>query len=149
MKVMEHARIDISEDLDGQDVVHACFDLAPDEIAAAAHAVRTTASERYRLPAVSADDVLELRELTVLADELGELNDGASTVVLRPARLSAFRGAVSQYVESRDDAEWIREEDREPLAILRELLWPLEQLDAEATRAALSPGSQSSAHRDS
>jgi hypothetical protein len=146
---MERAHIDISEDLDGQSVVHAVFDLAPDEIAAAAHAIRTTASERYRLAEVSADDVLELRELTVLADELGELADGASTVVLRPARLSAFRDAVSQFVETRDDAEWIREEDRQPLAILRELLWPLEQLDAEATRAALSPGSQSSARRDS
>jgi hypothetical protein len=146
---MERAHIDISEDLDGQSVVHAVFDLAPDEIAAAAHAIRTTASERYRLAEVSADDVLELRELTVLADELTELADGASTVVLRPARLSAFRDAVSQFVETRDDAEWIREEDRQPLAILRELLWPLEQLDAEATRAALSPRSQSSARRDS
>jgi hypothetical protein len=136
---MERAHIDISEDLDGQPVVHAVFDLAPDEIAAAAHAISTTASERYRLAEVSADDVVELRELTVLADELGELTDGASTVVLRPARLSAFREAVTQFVETREDAEWIREEDRQPLAILRELLWPLEQLDAEATRAALSP----------
>ena len=39
---------------------------------------------------MSADDVLELRELTALADELGELTGGASTVVLRPARLSAL-----------------------------------------------------------
>jgi hypothetical protein len=136
---MDHARIDISEDLDGQPVVHAVFDLGRDEIAAAAHAVAATASERYRLAAVSADDVLQLRELTVLADELGEMTDGAGTVVLRPGRLSALRGAVSQFVETREEAEWIREEDRQPLAILRELLWPLEQLDAEATRAALSP----------
>jgi hypothetical protein len=146
---MEHARIDISEDLDGQPVVHAVFDLLQDEIAAAAHAVAATASERYRLADVSADDVLAMRELTVLADELGEMTDGAGTVVLRPARLSALRDAVTQFVETRDDAEWIREEDRQPLAILRELLWPLEQLDAEATRAALSPGSRSSAHHDS
>ena len=84
---------------------------------------------------------LELRagELTVMADELGEMTDGAGTVVLRPARLSALRAAVGQFVESRDYAEWIRDEDREPLAITRELLWPLEQLGAEATRAALAP----------
>jgi hypothetical protein len=136
---MEHARIDISEDLDGQPVVHAVFDLGRAEIAAAAHAVRSTVAERYRLAEVSADDILDLRELTVLADELGEMTDGAGTVVLRPARLSALRDAVGQFVESRDYAEWIREEDREPLAISRELLWPLEQLAAEATRAALSP----------
>ena len=42
-------------------------------------------------------------------------------------------------MESRERAEWIREEDRQPLALLRELLFPLEQLSTEATRAALSP----------
>jgi hypothetical protein len=136
---MEHARIDISKDLDEQSVVHAVFDLTPDEIAAAAHAVRATAAERFRMEAISADEVLELRELTVLADELGELTSGASTVVLRPARLSALRDSAIQFVESREDSDWIREEDRQPLAILRELLWPLEQLGEEATRAALSP----------
>jgi hypothetical protein len=146
---MERARIDISEDLDGEPVVYAVFDLSQVEIAAAAHAVRSTVAERYRLPAISADDVVELRELTVLADELGEMTDGAGTVVLRPARLSALRDVVSQFVESHDYAEWIREEDRDPLAITRELLWPLEQLAGEATRAALAPGSQSSAHHDS
>jgi hypothetical protein len=145
---MERARIDISEDLDGQPVVHAVFDLTPDEIGAAAHAIGATATERFRMEAISADDVLELRELTVLADELGELTAGASTVVLRPARLSALRHAVTQFVETREDSEWIRDEDRQPLAILRELLWPLEQLSAEATRAALAPGSQSSAQHD-
>jgi hypothetical protein len=136
---MERARIDISEDLDGEPVVHAVFDLSQAEIAAAAHAVRSSVAERYRLPAISADDVMELRELTVLADELGEMTDGAGTIVLRPARLSALRDAVGQFVESRDYAEWIRDDDREPLAITRELLWPLEQLDTEATRAALAP----------
>jgi hypothetical protein len=88
---------------------------------------------------MSADDVLELRELTTLVDELGELTGGASTVVLRPARLATLRDAVTDFVETRERAEWIREEDRQPLALLRELVYPLEQLSAEATRAALSP----------
>lgn len=136
---MERARIDISQDLDGHPVVYACFDLAPEQIAAAAHAVAATAAERFRLTEVSADDVLELRELTALADELGELSGGASTVVLRPARLSTLLDAVSRFVESREQAEWIREEDHQPLALLREMLFPLEQLSAEATRTALSP----------
>ena len=82
---------------------------------------------------------LELRELTALADELSELTGGASTVVLKPARLTALREAVTTFVESREQAEWIREEDRQPLALLREMLFPLEQLSSEATRAALSP----------
>jgi len=137
---MEHARIDISQDLDGHPVVYACFDLAPEQIAAAAHAVAATVGERFRITELSADDVLEFRELTALADELGELTAGASTVVMRPARLSALQDAVTRFVESREQAEWIREEDREPLALSREMLYPLEQLNAEATRAALSPG---------
>jgi hypothetical protein len=136
---MEHARLDISQDLDGDAVVHACFDLSPDELTAAAHAVQAMAGERFRLTEISSDEVLELRELTALADELGELTGGASTVVLKPARLSALRDAVTAFVESREQADWIREEDRQPLALLREMLWPLEQLSAEATRAALSP----------
>jgi hypothetical protein len=136
---MEHARIDISQDLDGDAVVHACFDLSPEELAAAAHAVAATTGERFRISELSSDEVLELRELTALTDELGELSGGASTVVLKPARLSALRDAVTIFVESRERAEWIREEDRQPLALLREMLFPLEQLSAEATRAALSP----------
>jgi hypothetical protein len=54
--------------------------------------------------------------------------------------LSAYRNALTQFVESRDEAEWIREEDREPLHSARELLWPLGDLAADAMRAALEPG---------
>jgi hypothetical protein len=136
---MEHARVDISQDLDGHPVVFACFDLAPEQIAAAAHAVAATAAERFRVPEVSADEVVELRELTALADQLGELTSAASSLVLRPARLSTLLHSVSRFVESRERAEWIREEDHQPLALLREMVFPLEQLSAEATRAALSP----------
>ena len=138
--LMEHVRIDISEDLDGQAVVHACFDLDAAVIAASAHAIAATVAERFRSVTMSADDVLEFRELTALADELGEGgHEGLRTMVLRPARLSAYRDALARFVETRDEAEWIREEDREPLAIVRPLLAPLEQLCAEATRAAIAP----------
>src|SRR5688500_10635394 len=129
---MERARIDFSQDLDGEPVVFACFDLDEGEIAASAHAIGVTAAERFRTSSMSADDVVELRELTALADEFGELaRAGASqTVVLRPARLSAYRNAVAGFVETRDAAEWIREEDREPLGRLRGMLLPLDQLCA-------------------
>ena len=143
---MERAHIDISQDLEGDAVVHACFDLSPDQLAATAHAVAAYAGERFRTSELSSDEVLELRELTALTDELGELTGGASTVVLRPARLSALREAVTAFVESREQADWIREDDRQPLALLRELLFPLEQLSAEATRAALSPGDRHLRH---
>jgi hypothetical protein len=136
---MERQHIDISRDLDGEPVVHACFDLREEEIRASAHAVAASAAERFRNTEMSADDVIEFRELTVLADELGELIGGAGTIVLRPARLTAYRHSLDFFVASRDDADWIREEDREPLAIVRSLLFPLEDLSAEAMRAALSP----------
>ena len=68
---MEHARIDITQGLDGEAVVLACFDLGEAEIAASAHAVQAICTERFRTAEMSVDDVLEMRELTALADELG------------------------------------------------------------------------------
>ena len=135
---MERAHVDITKDLEGEPVVHAVFDLRELEIGASAHAVAASIAERFRNRELSADDVVEFRELTALADELGELVGGAGTIVMRPARLNAYRNAVVTFLESRDEADWIRDEDREPLAVVRGLLWPLEELAAEAMRAALS-----------
>ena len=83
--------------------------------------------------------MIALRELTALSDELADLalRPGMRTVVLRPARLTFFRDAVARFIESRDEAEWVREEDREPLARVRALLYPLEDLCGDALRAAL------------
>jgi len=136
-----HPRIDISHDLEGEPIVLACFDLGAEQIAAAAHAVAAVAAERFRLAEMSVDDVLELRELTALTDDLNDEDPqpGIRTLVLRPARLSALRDSVARFVETRDEGDWIREDDREPLAHLRGLLAPLEELSAEALRAALSP----------
>lgn len=138
---MLNAHVDISQGLDGEPVVLACFDLGEEELAASAHAVTATA-ERFRSSEMSVDDVIELRELTALSDELADLalRPGMRTVVLRPARLTVYRDAVTRFVESRDEAEWVREEDREPLASVRALLRPLEDLCADALRAALTGG---------
>ena len=137
---MVNAHIDISQGLDGEPVVLACFDLAEEQLAASAHAVTATSAERFRIADLSVDDVLELRELTALSDELADLalRPGMCTVVLRPARLSVYRDAIAAFIESRDSAEWVREEDREPLARVRSLLYALEDLSADAVRAALS-----------
>jgi hypothetical protein len=140
---MVHAHVDISEGLDGEAVVLACFDLGEDQLAASAHAVKAASAEQFRTAEMSVDDVLELRELTALADELADLalRPGLRTVVLRPARLTVYRDTIARFVETRDEAEWIREEDREPLAVVRGLLFPLEDLCAEALRAALTGAS--------
>jgi hypothetical protein len=138
---MLHPHIDISHGLDGEPIVLACFGLGVEEIAAARHAVAAMAAERFQAVSMSVDDVLELRELTALADELAHPHPGVEirTLALRPARLSALCDSVARFVDTRDEAEWIREEDREPLARLRGLIVPLEELVAEALRAALSP----------
>ena len=128
---MERQHVDITQDLEGEPVVHAVFDLPEEEIRASAHAVGASIAERFRNEDLSADDVVEFRELTALADELSELVGGAGTIVMRPARLNAYRHALVLFVDSRD-------EDREPLAVVRGLLWPLEDLSAEAMQAALS-----------
>ena len=138
---MHNARIDTTQGLDGEAVVLAVFDLPDEEITASAHGVNMVANERYRTADMSVDDVLELRELTALTDELNDhlLRPGVSTLVMRPSRLNAWRDALTHFVESRDEAEWTREEDREALPAARNLLWPLADLCAEAMRAALSP----------
>lgn len=137
---MVNQHVDISQGLDGEAVVLACFDLGEADLAASAHAVRAVSGERFRATDMSVDDVLELRELTALGDELGDLalRPGLRTVVLRPARLTVYRDAVARFVESRDESEWIREEDREPLARVRVLLAPLVDLAADALRAAVT-----------
>jgi hypothetical protein len=138
---MNHARLDITQGLDGEAVVLACFDLGEEEIAASAHAVQAITTERFRTAEMSVDDVLEMRELTALADELGDQSHqaGIRTLVMRPARLNAWRDALTHFVETRDDADWMRDDDRDALPAARVLLWPLADLCADAMRAALSP----------
>ena len=136
---MVNAHIDISQSLDGEAVVLACFDLGEEQLGASAHAVAASA-ERFRTAEMSVDDVIELRELTALSDELAALalRPGMCTVVLRPARLTVFRDAVARFVDTRDEADWVREDDRETLGRVRALLYPLEDLCADALRAALT-----------
>ena len=138
---MEHARIDITAGLDGEAVVLAVFDLGEEEISASAYAVQIITTERYRNVEMSIDDVLEFRELTALADELADhsIQQGMRTIVMRPSRLNAWHHSLTHFVESRDEAEWTREEDRKSLPAARALLWPLGDLCADAMRAALTP----------
>jgi hypothetical protein len=139
---MLRGRIDISRDMDGGAVVLAVIELSEEDVRAAAHAVRAVVEERFRISEMSGDDVVEMRELTALADELGEPAPlGAiRTLVFSPARLKLLGDALASFAGSRANAEWIREEDREPLVRVRELLPPLGELAEDALRSAISPG---------
>jgi hypothetical protein len=143
---MHNGRIEISRDMDGHPVVLACLDLTGEQALAAAHVMASVRRERYGLAELGTDDVLAMRELTALADELGHVGEGhAISLVLKPARLTSLRDALDAFVTERDEAEWLREEDREPLSIARTLLWPVGDLSAEAVRAALSAHDSSTA----
>ena len=136
---MLNARVEITRSLDGAAVVQAHFDLSDREVAAVAHAVGTSRTEQFRLGELSADAVLALRELTALADELTSLAGHASacTLMLSPARLMALRDTLDAFVAARDDAGFVREEDREAYAVAGTLAAPLADLSGDALRAAL------------
>ena len=137
---MHNARVETVTDPGGTQSVVAMFDLAETEVAACAHAVGVARTEQFRHTSLSADDVLVMRELTALADELTALagHAGAVTMMLTPARLMALRDALDALVAGRDEAGFTREEDRAALACARELALPLADLSAEALRAAFA-----------
>jgi hypothetical protein len=138
---MLNPRVDTTTGLEGERLVLAYFDLSEEEIAASAYVVAAVSAERFRTASMTSDDVLALRELTALTDELNALasRPGIQTLVLRPARLTTYRDVVAAFIDARDEAEWMREADREPLARVRALLYGLEDLCADALHAALAP----------
>ena len=145
-RMMVNSRVEISEALDGSPVVEAVFDLSEAEVAGVARAVGVSRTEQFRHEELSADDVVAMRELTALADQLTALagHAGAVTLMLRPARLVALRDTLDAFVGHRDEAGFTREEDREAYAVAQALAWPLGDLSAETLRAALD----AAAHAD-
>jgi hypothetical protein len=137
---VHNSRVETLANQDGTKSVVAIFDLSEAEIAACAHAVGVARTEQFRNESLSADDVLAMRELTGLADELTALagHRSAGTLVFTPARLMALRNTLDAFVAGRDEAGFTREEDREALAVARSLALPLEDLSADALRAAFA-----------
>ena len=123
----------------GSEGVKACFDLSEAEIAAVAHAVNVSRTEQFRNEELSADDVVAMRELTALADQLTALagHRSACTVAMSPARIVALRDTLAAFIEHRDEAGFTREEDREAYATATVLAAPLADLAADTLRAAL------------
>jgi len=109
---------------DGTTIVEALVHLAPGQAGHAADAVRGVIGARYRVPALSTEEILTLRELTTLGDALDDLRaaDGISVLTLTIARLGLLAGALR-------DA---------PLWSAHPLLDTLDGLHADALRVALS-----------
>ena len=129
--------IEVGTDADGLRAVSAVFDLAPAQAGAAAHAVRVIRDVRYRTAELSAEDVLAMRDMTSLADELGDLQalDGRSHVRATVARLGVLRGALEEFAA----AEHLeREGDAEARPTVISLVDAVGDLHADAIHAALT-----------
>ena len=95
--------------------------------------------ERHRHQALSTDDVLALRELTGLSDELHGLAEqhAHASLLLTLARFTALHDALGDWIHAADERGWMREEDREHYPRADALLDPMAHLRADALQAVL------------
>lgn len=108
---------------DGATVVEALVHLSPEQAGACADAVQAVTASRYRVPTLTVDEILAMREFTALGDGLDDLRhaEGVSIMVLSIARLGLLVEALDEPLSGPATA----------------LLGPLADLHAEALRAAL------------
>ena len=125
-------------DVDGTPVCNVSFDLSAVQLAAAAHVVESVLIRRHRGAELDTDDVLAMRELTGIADELQRLADHEAhgTLVLPLARFTALHDALGEWIQTSDDRGWMREDDAERHPIIAALLGPMADLRADALRVA-------------
>ncbi|HVI37487.1 MAG TPA: hypothetical protein VM684_14745 [Gaiellales bacterium] len=139
MNTMVNPELHMLHDTDGLPVCNVSFDLSADQIASAAHVVEDVRLERHRHQALSTDDVLALRELTGLSDELHGLAEqhAHASLLLTLARFTALHDALGDWIHAADERGWMREEDREHYTRADALLDPMAQLRADALQAVL------------
>lgn len=145
---MVNAEIRTLHAADGTPVCNVSFDLSAQQIAAAVQAVDAMRLHRHQNAELSTDDVLALRELTGLSDELHRLAEGEAhaTVVLPLARFAALHDALTEWVHLHDDRGWMREDDSAIHAVIAALLDPMASLRADALHAVLGEGESAHAH---
>ena len=133
-------------DPDGSPVCNAAFDLSAEQLHAAAHAAGEIRTERHRGLELSTDDVLALRRLTSVVDELDALSaaSGHSTMTMPLARMVALHDALDEWVRTRTDRGWLREADEETHPVVAALLLPMGSLRADAVRATLDANAETS-----
>jgi len=124
---------------DGTPVCNVSFDLSHEQLDAAYRAAEATRLARHRNLELSTDDVLALRELTGISDELHQLADqGANaTVVLQLARFVALHDALGEWVHAAADRGWMREDDEAIHPFVAALIDPMASLRADALQAML------------
>jgi hypothetical protein len=136
---MVNAEIQTLHEPDGAPVCNVTFDLSSEQLGAAAYAVGEMLLERHRGQDLEIDDVLALRELTSLRDELARLAEAQAnaTVLMTLSRLIAFHDAADEWVTSRTGRDWLRNADEDALPFVGGMLEPLASLRARGLAAAL------------
>lgn len=126
---------------DGSRVVDVTLDLTAEQLQSGSHAVRHVAHSRYRLARIeSADDVLAMRELTSLSDELASLivPGAIARLTLTTAGTHRFMVALEEFIAGATDDEAIaREGDAEALTHAFSMVDGVADAHAEAVRVAL------------
>jgi hypothetical protein len=141
---MVNEEIRTLHDADGNPVCNVSFDLSAAQLAAAARAVEAVRIARHRHQELSTDDVLALRALTGLSDELHRLAEpGANgTVVLPLARFVALHDALAEWLHAMQEQGWMREEDEAIHPLIAALVDPMASLRADALHAVLGAGAE-------
>jgi hypothetical protein len=137
---MVNEEIHTLHDPDGLPVCNVGFDLSSDQLAATAYATGEILVERHRGQALDIDDVLALRELTGVRDELHTLAEaGAHARLTMPlARFIALHDAVDEWVCTRTGRDWLRDADREALPFTGALIGSMASLRRDALAAVLA-----------
>jgi hypothetical protein len=141
---MVNAELRTLHDADGTPVCNVSFDLSAQQLAAAARAVEATRLDRHRHLELSTDDVLALRELTGVSDELHRLAEPGAhgTLVLPLARFTALHDALGDWIHAADERGWMREDDAAIHPVVAALLDPMAALRADALQAVLGAGAE-------
>jgi hypothetical protein len=139
VNVMVNAELRTLHAADGTPVCNVSFDLSTEQLHAMAGAAEAIRLDRHRNLELSTDDVLALRELTGISDELHMLADqGANaTVILQLARFVALHDALSEWVHAAAERGWMREDDQAIHPFVAALIDPMAALRADALHAVL------------
>jgi hypothetical protein len=142
--VVVHAEILMLRDPEGAPVCNVAFDLSAEQLSAAAHAASEIRTERHRGATLSTDDVLAMRELTGVVDELAGYAEaqGHKTVTLPLARMVALHDALDEWLATRELRGWMRGADETAHPLVAAMVGPMGALRADAVRATLEAHAQ-------
>lgn len=137
---MVNAQVRTLHEPDGTPVTNLAFDLSHTQLESASHACGEMLLERHRGQALDTDDVLALRQLTAVCDELHRLGEAQANahVVLPLARFIVLHETVDEWVHTRTERDWLRKADEDAMPVLEAMLGPMDHLRADAVEAALS-----------